>query len=131
MLRKIAILGVAAAAIGFALPANAELAETYSPDEETIVGGRDVSLPSIPVTPWRYALPMEISIVQDASVTTDTPITDAMSEDVAAWGEAVAGCMSLSPEMVRETRGGDQPFIVSDATRTINLNANSTPVCPF
>lgn len=131
MLRKIAILGVAAAAIGFALPASAELAETYSPDEETIVGGRDVSLPSIPVTPWRYALPMEISIVQDASVTTDTPITDVMSEDVAAWGEAVAGCMSLSPEMVRETRGGDQPFIVSDATRTINLNANSTPVCPF
>ncbi|MEL6221005.1 MAG: hypothetical protein AAFR31_00015 [Cyanobacteria bacterium J06627_8] len=131
MLRKLAIFGITIAALGGALPANAELAETYAPDEETIVGGRDVFLPSVPVTPWRYALPMEISIVEDSSITTDTPITDRMSDDVFAWGEAVAGCLSLAPEMVRETRGGDQPFIVSDAARTINLNANSNPVCPL
>ncbi|MEB3211984.1 MAG: hypothetical protein VKL39_11545 [Leptolyngbyaceae bacterium] len=131
MLKKIAIFGIVFAALGIALPANAELAETYSPDEETIVGGREVSLPSVPVTPWRYALPMEISIIQDSSITTDTPITDAMSDDVSAWGEAVAGCLTLSPEMVRETVAGNQPFIVSDAARTIHLNANSSPVCPL
>ena len=131
MLKKIVALSIATAAVGFALPASAELADTYSPDEETIVGGRDVSLPSVPVTPWRYALPMEISIVQDASITTNTPITDAMSDDVAAWGEAIAGCMVQSPEMIRETSGGDQPFIVGDSVGTINLNANSIPVCPL
>lgn len=131
MLKKIALIGAAAAAIGFALPANAELADTYSPDPETIVGGRDVSLPSVPVTPWRYALPMEIRIVQDPSITTNTPITDALSDDVSAWGEAVAGCLNQSPEMVRETRGGDQPFIVGGAVGTIRLNSNSVPVCPL
>jgi hypothetical protein len=131
MFKKIAMFGIAIAALGVALPANAELAETYSPDEETIVGGREVSLPSIPVTPWSYALPMETSIIQDASITSNTPITDAMSDDVAAWGEAVGGCLQLSPEMVRETVAGVQPFIVNDAARTIHLNANEIPVCPL
>jgi hypothetical protein len=131
MLKKITVLGIAVAALGIALPANAEMADTYSPDPETIVGGRDVSLPSVPVTPWRYALPMEIRIVQDASITTNTPITDALSDDVSAWGEAVAGCLNQSPEMVRETRGGDQPFVVGGTMGTIRLNANSVPVCPL
>ncbi len=129
MLKRIAVLGIVAAAVGVALPVNAELADTYSPDPETIVGGRDVSLPSVPVTPWYYALPMEISIVQDSSVTTNTPITDALADDTAAWGEAIAECLTQSPEMVRETRGGDQPFIVGGAAGTINLNSNGVPVC--
>ncbi len=131
MLKKIAALGVATVALGIALPAHAQLAGTYSPDPETIVGGRDVSLPSVPVTPWRYALPMEIRIVQDSSITTNTPITDALSDDVSTWGEAVAGCLSQSPEMVRATRGGDQPFVVGGAAGNIRLNANSVPVCPL
>jgi len=131
MFKKLVALGIATAAVGVALPASAELADTYSPDPETIVGGRDVSLPSVPVTPWRYALPMEIRIVQDASITTNTPITDALSDDVAAWGEAIAGCLTQSPEMIRETTGGDQPFVLGGTVGTIKLNANSVPVCPL
>ncbi|MEB3358452.1 MAG: hypothetical protein VKK04_17125 [Synechococcales bacterium] len=131
MLKKLVALGIATATIGVALPASAELAGTYSPDPETVVGGRDVSLPSVPVTPRKYALPMVIRIVQDPSITTDTPITDAMANDVAAWGGAIANCLTQSPEMLRETRGGDQPFVVGGATGTIHLNANSVPVCPL
>ncbi|MGF1499811.1 MAG: hypothetical protein ACFB8W_23740 [Elainellaceae cyanobacterium] len=131
MMKALFTLGITAAVMGLALPASAQTAHTYSPDEETIVGGRDVFLPSVPVTPRRYALPMKISIVQDPSIATDTPITDALSDDVAAWGEAIAGCLDQSPEMVRETRGGNQPFMVGDAVGTIHLNANNTSVCSF
>lgn len=124
-------LGLAAIALGTALPAGAELAETYSPDEETVVGGRDVFLPSVPATPRYYALPMEVTIVQDTSVTTDTPITDAYYEDLAVWQEAVIGCLSQSPDMIRTTEGGDVPFMLSQQEGTILLNANGNPVCPL
>ena len=131
MLKRLVVLGIAVTAVGFALPAHADMADTYSPDEETIVGGRDVSLPSKPVTPWKYALPHVIGIVQDTSITTNTPITDVLAEDTATWGEAIAGCLTQSPEMYRETRGGNQPFTVSDMAGTIRLNANSVSVCPL
>ncbi|NEQ99427.1 MAG: hypothetical protein F6K30_22440 [Cyanothece sp. SIO2G6] len=129
MLKALVTLGVVAATTCVALPAIAQGADTYAPDEETIVGGRDVSLPSKPVTPWSYALPMVIEIVQDSSITTNTPITDAMSDDVAVWGEAIRGCLAQSPELLRQTRGGDQPFITGNTVGTINLNANSVSVC--
>lgn len=131
MLKYIAGAGLAAIALGIsvALPAQAELAETYSPDEETVVGGRDVFLPSKPVTPRRYALPMEINFVTDSAITTDTPITDSLYEDTAAWAEAVRGCLVQTPILVRETSAGDVPFIVGTTTGTIQLNANGNPVC--
>lgn len=131
MLKYLASAGIASIALSLsiALPATAELAETYSPDEETIVGGRDVFLPSKPVTPIGYALPMEIKFVTDASITTDTPITDSLSEDSAAWEEAIRGCMMQTPILIRETSGGDVPFIVGTTEGTIQLNANGNPVC--
>ncbi|MGB3493688.1 MAG: hypothetical protein WBA57_13240 [Elainellaceae cyanobacterium] len=133
MLKYIVGAGLAAIAFGVtaALPARAELAETVSPDEETIVGGRDVMLPSKPLTPIDYALPMEINFVTDSTVTTDTPITDSLYEDTAAWGEAISGCLVQTPIFVRETVSGDMPFIVGATAATIQLNANGNPVCTF
>lgn len=133
MLKYVASVGLAAIALGVsvALPVRAELAETVSPDEETIVGGRDVMLPSKPLTPIDYALPMEINFVTDSTITTDTPITDSLYEDTAAWGEAISGCLVQTPILVRETVSGDMPFIVGATTATIQLNANGNPVCTF
>lgn len=131
MLKFFASAGLAAIALGVgaALPASAELAETYSPDEETIVGGRDVFLPSKPVTPIEYALPMQINFVTDSTITTDTPITDSLADDPAAWAEAIRGCLVQTPILVRETVSGDMPFVVGTTAGTIQLNANGNPVC--
>ncbi len=131
MLKYVVGAGLAAIALGFSatLPAKAELAETYSPDEETIVGGRDVMLPSKPVTPIYYGLPMQVNFVTDSTITTDTPITDSLSDDTAAWAEAIRGCLVQTPILTRTTPTGEVPFVVGSTDGTIQLNANGNSVC--
>jgi hypothetical protein len=131
MLKHVATLGLAAVVLGATAPAWAQGAQTYSPDEETITGGREVYLPSVPLTPYYYALPMQISVVQDSSITTNTPITNQMALDVPRWEEAVRGCLYQKPRMVRRTVSGDVPFIVGGNQGTIVLNSNGRPVCPM
>lgn len=148
MLKKIATLGIAALALGSTAPLLAQetsfpdvrpadterppaSAGTYSPDDETVIGGRGVWLPSFPPTPSDYALPMEISIVEDSSITTDTPITDAAGSDVVRWSELISECLQQSPVMVRETVEGDVMFNVTDEDPTIVLNSNGKAVCAY
>lgn len=129
MLKSIAALGIAAALVGIALPATAQTATTPVPDEETITGARTGTLPTPPVISAYFTLPIATSIVKDASVTTNTPITD-KATSVAAWGEAIRECLKQKPMMMRDAKGTMVPFIVGGSEGTIKLNANDKPVCP-
>ncbi|MBF2072742.1 MAG: hypothetical protein IGS50_03115 [Synechococcales cyanobacterium C42_A2020_086] len=122
------LLGVGYSSAAAAQAPRSQTAQTYAPDEETIVGGRDVEIPSRPVLPIYYTLPMEISIVQDSSITSDTPILDSAT-DVPTWGEAVLECLKSSPVLVRQTPAGEVPFTIEGQEGTIKLNANGKPVC--
>ncbi|MCO6936061.1 hypothetical protein LVR26_29025, partial [Pseudomonas aeruginosa] len=88
MLKTIAAASVVAILVGSVLPASAQTAKTPSPDAETITGARTVSLPTPPVAGAYFTLPIKTSIAKDASITTNTPITD-KATSVAAWGEAI------------------------------------------
>jgi hypothetical protein len=109
---------------------SAQTATTPALEEETITGARDVMLPTPPVTPKNFTLPIDIKVVKDASVTTDTPITDSKGKDLAAWAAAVSACLKERPVLVRQVGEKQVPFKVGSGTETIKLNANDKPVCP-
>lgn len=133
MLRKLWMLGCVSLIAGYGIPAVAQtgaVAETHSPDSETIVGGRDVYLPSVPVLPIYYALPMVIHMEQDPSITSNTPLIDNI-QDINTWAEAVRECAQSSPTMQRETSEGLVPFNITGQTANgiVKLNAGGKPIC--
>lgn len=131
MLRSLWVVGLASIVAGYALPVLAEAeqsAQTYSPNPETIVGGRDVTIPSKPVLPIYYTLPMVIKVAQDSSITSSTPITD-NSTDLKVWAEAISECAKSTPVLLRESPDGDQPFKLSEEEGKVKLNASGQPVC--
>ncbi len=130
MLKRFAVAAVVAFSMGHAVVASAApLAVTDSPDEETIVGGRSVDLPTPPVTPIYFTLPMELAIVKDPAITTDTPITDKLTSNYTAWGEAIRACTQQKPIFVRKVGDKEVPFVVGGSAGQIKLNANDKPVC--
>lgn len=129
MFKQIAIVGMSVLVVGQALPSLAQAARTNSPDEETITGGRTVNLPTPPVAPFYYTLPMEIRIAKDPAVTTNTPITDKLGTQYAAWGEAIRACLKQKPDFLRLAKEKEVPFVVGDSQGTIKLNSNDKPVC--
>ena len=130
MLRKLAIAAIVTVSMGHAVAASAQpLAVTTSPDQETIVGGRSVDLPTPPVAPIYFTLPIELSIVKDPSITTNTPITDKIPTDYPAWGAAIKACSLQKPIFTRKVADSQVPFVVGGSEGTIKLNANDKPVC--
>jgi len=130
MLKRITAAGILALMVGYSLPAAAQTATTPVPDDETITGARTGVLPTPPVISAYFTLPIATKIVKDASVTTNTPITD-KATSVAAWGEAIRACLKDKPVLVRDAKGTDVPFIVGGTEGKIKLNANDKPVCPI
>ncbi|XGV99336.1 MAG: hypothetical protein ACAF41_10425 [Leptolyngbya sp. BL-A-14] len=130
MLKRFAIAATVALSMGYAAAASAApLAVTNSPDSETIVGGRSVDLPTPPTTPIYFTLPIELSIVKDPAITTNTPITDSLTSNYAAWGEKIRACALQKPIFVRKVGDAQEPFVVGGSEGTIKLNANDKPVC--
>ncbi|MGI0495202.1 hypothetical protein ACN4EG_25775 [Alkalinema pantanalense CENA528] len=134
-LKQMVVMSAIAGVMGYtALPARAAdmpTATTPALEKETITGARSVELPTPPVAPMYFTLPIEVKVVKDTSVTTDTPITDKNSKDIAAWAAAVSACLKEKPALVRQVGEEQVPFDVNGtANGTIKLNANDKPVCP-
>ena len=136
MLRHVVAAGVSAFLVSQALPAAAQTsaptpvtAKTEVLDEETITGGRMITLPTPPVAPIYYTLPMTLKIVQDSSITTNTPVTDKLGTQYAAWAEALRACSLDKAKLVRVVEDKEVPFIVGETEGKVKLNANNKPVC--
>jgi hypothetical protein len=130
---KKSFLSVVSAAVVLAagsLPAFAQTAQTDVLLDETITNVPTQKLPTPPVLTAKYTLPMVIQIVKDASITTDTPITDQYKTDLPRWSEAVRACLKSKPVFVRVVGDKTVPFIVNGSQGTLKLNANNKPVCP-
>ncbi|WP_190343338.1 hypothetical protein [Leptolyngbya sp. FACHB-36] len=139
MLKYIVAAGTIAVLMTEVLPAVAQTAPAAAPtskpartqalDEETITGARTVELPTPPVIPSRFTLPIATKIVQDSSITTNTPITDKMGTPYAAWADAVRACLQQTAQLVRVVGDKEVPFVVGGTEGTVKLNANGKPVC--
>ncbi|GAP98701.1 hypothetical protein NIES2104_52570 [Leptolyngbya sp. NIES-2104] len=99
-------------------------------EEETLTGITETTLPTTGNAPAKFTLPIEVAVVQEPSVTSDTPITDKSSRDLAAWGAAVSACLQDKPAFVRVVEDQKVPFMINGTEGKIRLNANGKPVCP-
>lgn len=118
---------------GVALPAFAQTAETQVLPSETFTTINVQNLPTPPVLPGRFTLPIRTVVVKDASITSDTPLTDQFklgtTEDLQRWAEAVRGCLKEKPLMARKVGDREVRFVVNKTEGKLKLNANNKPVC--
>lgn len=135
-LKQMVALGAIAGMLGYAsLPAMAEdspMAVTPVLEQETLTGVKSVTLaPPPPIAAGRFTFPIEVKVVKDASLTSDSPITDKYPTDLAAWASAVSACLKEKPALVRQVGNQQVPFDVNGTgSGTIKLNVNEKPVCP-
>ncbi|MBC6435008.1 hypothetical protein FM036_34105 [Nostoc sp. HG1] len=104
-------------------------AKTTVLEEETITGIKEVSFPTPPTTPAFFTLPIELRVLKDASVTSNTPITDKNSRDLSAWASAVRACAMDKPAFVRIVGDQQVPFMINGTEGKVRMNANDKPVC--
>lgn len=104
-------------------------AKTTVLEGETITGIKEVSFPTPPTTPAFFTLPIELRVLKDASVTSNTPITDKNSRDLSAWASAVRACAMDKPAFVRVVGDQQVPFMINGTEGKVRLNANDKPVC--
>ena len=104
-------------------------AKTMVLDSETITGIKEVSFPTPPVTPAYFTLPIQVRVVKDASITSNTPITDKSGADLSAWAAAIRACVADKPAFVRVVEDQEVPFMVNGGEGKVRLNANDKPVC--
>ncbi len=97
--------------------------------EETITGIKEVSFPTPPVTPAFFTLPIELRVVKDPAITSNTPITDKNATDLSAWSSAIRACAMDRPAFVRMVGDQQVPFMVNGTEGKVRLNANDKPVC--
>jgi hypothetical protein len=98
-------------------------------DKETITGVKEVTLPTTPKRAAYFTLPINVQVVKEASITTDTPITDKLAKDLPSWSSAVRACLQDKPSFVRVVDNQQVPFMLSGGEGKIKLNANDRPVC--
>ncbi|NJR49357.1 MAG: hypothetical protein HC780_07055 [Leptolyngbyaceae cyanobacterium CSU_1_3] len=104
-------------------------AKTMVLESETITGITEVSFPTPPVTPAFFTLPMKLRIVKDASITSNTPITDKTARDLQAWAAAIRACAADKPAFVRVVDDKEVPFMINGSEGKVRMNANDRPVC--
>ena len=129
-MRVLTAIGVVGALAGAALPAAAEVsAVTQILEKETYIEVAPHKLPTPPVHPALFTLPMNIVVVKDASITTNTPITDAVGSDYKTWAERVRECSMSKPILKRKVGDKELDFVVNGSEGKLKLNANDKPVC--
>ncbi len=129
--RVMSAFGAAALLMGATLPAFAQTAVTDVLYDEAITDIKTHNLPTPPVHPAKFTLPMNIQVVKDAAITTNTPITDQYATDLTKWAELVRESLKSKPVLVRVVGDQSVPFIVNGSEGKIKLNANDKPVFPL
>ncbi len=130
-MRILSVLGVVGLVAGASLPAVAgPTAVTTVLPRESFVGTTSAKLPTPPVLPALFTLPIDIAIVKDDSITTDTPITDkyGVGSDIKVWGAEVQKALYAKPKLVRVAGKDAVPFVINGDEGVIKLNANGRAV---
>lgn len=130
-MRILSVLGTAGLIASVALPAVAvPKAVTRILPRETFVGTTSHTLPTPPVHPAAFSLPMDVQIVKNDTITSDTPITDknGIGSDIKVWGAEIQKAMYARPKLVRVVGKDAVPFVINGDEGTIVLNANGRAV---
>jgi hypothetical protein len=131
-MRILSVLGFASLIVGAALPAVAgPTATTKVLPSESATGVPSHKLPTPPVHPNAFTLPIDVQVAKDDSITSSTLITDkyGIGSDIKVWGEDIRKCMMSTPKLERVVGKTKVPFVINGKEGVLKLNASNKPVC--
>ncbi len=130
-MRILSVLGTASLVASVALPAVAvPKAVTPVLPRESATGVLFHTLPTPPVHPNAFTLPIDVQIVKNDTITSNTPITDknGIGSDIKVWGAEIQKAMYARPKLVRVVGKDAVPFVINGDEGAIVLNANGRAV---
>lgn len=115
-MRILSVLGAAAGIVAAtSLPAVAvPKAVTPVLPRETFVGTPSLTLPTPPVMPALFTLPIDVQVAKDESLAAN-PITDkyGIGSDIKVWAEDIRKCLYARPVLVRVAGSNSVPFVIN------------------
>lgn len=129
-MRILSVLGAASMVAASSLPAAAvPKAETVVLPRETFVGTPSHMLPTPPVHPAMFTLPIDVVVAKDDSLA-DTPITDkyGIGSDIKVWAEDIRKCLYARPVLMRVAGKDMVPFVINGDKGLIKMKGNKA-VC--
>jgi hypothetical protein len=130
-MRILSALGAASLVVGASLPAVAgPTAVTPVLPGESVTGVPSHKLPTPPVHPNAFTLPIDVQVMKDDTITSSTLITDkyGIGSDIKVWAADIQKCMMAKPKLVR-VASKTVPFVVNGDEGLLKLNASGKPVC--
>ncbi|EKQ68196.1 hypothetical protein OsccyDRAFT_2718 [Leptolyngbyaceae cyanobacterium JSC-12] len=129
-MRILSVIGVAGMMAVTALPAAAvPKAVTRVLPRESFVGTESHTLPTPPVHPALFSLPIDVQVAKDDNLA-DNPITSkyGIGSDIKVWAEDIRKCMYARPVLVRVVGRDSVPFVISGDKGLIKMKGNKA-VC--
>jgi hypothetical protein len=133
-MRVLSVVGAAVMVAGSSLPAVAGMkAVTPVLPRESFTGVTTLTLPTPPVLPALFSLPINTVVAKDDTITSDTPITDkyGVGSDIKTWGADVTKCLYAPAAIVRMAGKDAVPFVIDGQEGVVKVNANGRAVCPI
>lgn len=130
-MRVLSIIGAAGIVAASSLPAVAvPRAVTRVLPRESFVGTESHTLPTPPVHPALFSLPIDVQVVRNSSITSNTPITDkfGIGSDIKVWAAEIQKSLYGRPKLVRVVGKDNVPFVIEKDPGVIVLNAKGRPV---
>lgn len=126
-MRILSVVGAAAGILAAsALPATAvPRAVTPVLPRESFVGTTSHTLPTPPVHPALFSLPIDVQVAKDESLAAN-PITDkfGIGSDIKVWAEDIRKCMYARPVLVRVVGKENVPFVINGDKGLIKMKGN-------
>ncbi len=129
-MRILSVIGVAGMMAVTALPAAAvPKAVTRVLPRESFVGTESHTLPTPPVHPALFSLPIDVQVAKDDKLA-DNPITSkyGIGSDIKVWAEDIRKCMYARPVLVRVVGRDSVPFVINGDKGLIKMKGNKA-VC--
>lgn len=130
-MRVLSVLGAAGMIAATSLPAAAApRAVTPVLPRETFTTPGSLTLPTPPVLPAVFTLPIDAQVAKDESLSAN-PITDkyGIGSDIKVWAEDIRRCLYARPVMVRVAGRDSVPFVINNDKGLIKLGKNNRAVC--
>lgn len=124
-MRILSVVGAAGMLAATSLPAAAvPSAVTPVLPRESYVGTPSHTLPTPPVHPALFTLPIDVQVVSDESLSA-TPITDkyGIGSDIKVWAEDIRKCLYARPVLVRAAGSDRVPFVIAGDKGLIKLKS--------
>lgn len=130
-MRALSIIGAAGIVAATSLPAVAvPRAVTRVLPRESFVGTPSHTLPTPPVHPALFTLPIDVQVAKDESLSAN-PITDkyGIGSDIKVWAEDIRKCLYARPRLVRVAGKDSVPFVINNDQGLIRVGKNNRAVC--